>query len=344
MNPRLSKTSALLFAAVALALVPLWPAPAMAQSEAELRRVEASVDAGLAYLASKQQPNGSFPSGYGDNQAVNAVCLLAFLGRGHVPGRGPYREVVGSALEHILDSQADSGLFVSENQSHGPMYEHALATLAVIEASGFVTEPRVRRAAQRAVDLIVSAQNKQGGWRYQPETNEADSSVSAMQIVTLRAAENAQLLVPQDTLDRALQYLRSCEADGGGFGYMPGQGAAPARSAAGLLCYFLLGTHDDPHVQRTLDYFKKPENFQRITKHLGYTSYYAMQAHFQAGGAHWARWAPHATWLVMQYQQPDGAFREFGHSRPNGDDHCYGTAMALLTLEVYMHYLPAYQR
>src|SRR5436190_6327743 len=52
-----------------------------------VKKVRAATTRALEYLRSKQKPNGSWH----ENQAMNALALLAFMGRGHVPGRGPYR-------------------------------------------------------------------------------------------------------------------------------------------------------------------------------------------------------------------------------------------------------------
>ena len=161
-----------------------------ADEQRQLTRVEAAVDRGLEYLAGQQEAGGSFPTGVSGkpNTGVTALCLLAFMGRGHAPGRGPYRETVGRTIEFLLDSRQENGLIVRPGgNSHGPMYEHALATLGLIEASGWLVEPEIREACQQAVDLIVHAQNREGGWRYQPQPNDADLSVTVMQVVALRA-------------------------------------------------------------------------------------------------------------------------------------------------------------
>ena len=46
------------------------------------------------------------------NTGINALCLLAFLGRGHVPGRGPYKETVDRAAVFAvptLESEYEEG-------------------------------------------------------------------------------------------------------------------------------------------------------------------------------------------------------------------------------------------
>lgn len=312
---------------------------------AELARVEAAVDQGLDFLVRAQNADGSWPSKLGPrNNGVTAVCLLAFLGRGHTPQRGPLAPVVDRALAFLLSTQNDKGLYDSPNRSHGPMYDHALATLAVIEACGYVTDPAVRRSAQRAVDLIVKSQNKQGGWRYQPVPQDADLSVTVMQIVALRAAINARLQVPEQTMTEALQYVRSCAVKEGGFGYQGPSNPAPPRTAAGILSMQLLGAWEDPAVEKSLAYLDRQRVFDNQPQHFWYMAYYAMQAHFQAGGDHWQRWHPVARKAILGWQQPDGSWPGFKEERVDGPENCYSTAMAVMCLEVYMHYLPAYQR
>lgn len=310
----------------------------------DMQRVEASVDAALKYLAVHQRPDGSWPSKYGNNHGVNALCLLAFLGRGHVPGRGPYQPVVDRSIAHLLEHQTEQGLFKSPNPSHGPMYEHALATLSLIEAYGFLPTPEMRERVQRAIDLIVKTQNNEGGWRYHPVPQQADLSATVMQIVALHAARNARLDVPVETMDKALKYVRACRQDGGGFRYQPQRnGARPGVSAAGILSMALLGDFDDPHIAATVDWIEQRAGYKPNMSHFWYFNYYAMQAHFQIGGSAWARWHPRVRGYLLDNQRPDGSW-ESGRRDINGPANCYSTAMAAISLEVFLHYLPAYQR
>ena len=314
----------------------------------ELLRVEASVDRAVRYLAEHQLPDGSFPNSVANgrsNHGVNGICLLAIMGRGHAPNRGPYRDIIMRGLTHILAAQTEQGLFLSEGRSHGPMYEHALATLAVIEAYGFLPSDNVRRAAQKAVDLIVAAQNNEGGWRYNPDPTDADLSVTVMQVVALRAAQNARLHVPQETLDAAAEYTRACATPGGGYAYMPGRGPKVAMAAAGALCLQLLGHHDDPSVAPALRYLRDREYVHWMDGYFYYASYYSMQATFQAGGEHWDDWHPRVRAYLLNTQNEDGSWPGWDEDKFNGPEaKCYPTAFAAMTLEVYLHYLPAYQR
>jgi prenyltransferase beta subunit len=310
----------------------------------EMKRVEAAIDRGLEYLLRHQNADGSFQSWNGRNHAVNGPALLAFLGRGHVPGRGPYQPVVDRAVAFIQATQTPQGLYRSPNAAR-TMYEQGLVTLAMIEASGNIGSPALRDSVQRAVDLIVSAQNPQGGWRYNPTSTDADLSVTVMQVVALRAAQNARLRVPQETIDLARQYVLSCAHPNGGFGYQPGGGPAPARTAAGTLSLQLLGGFDHPAVEAGLKYLQNMKYGPHIA-YFYYCNYYAMQAAFQAGGDHWEHWHPVARKWFLDHQHPDGSWPGIGSEAKfnHANALTFSTAFATICLEVYLHYLPAYQR
>ena len=311
---------------------------------AEMQRIEAAVDKALEYLVAQQRPDGSWPSGYGNNNGVNAVCLLALLGRGHTPSRGPYQAPILKAINFIYATQNDAGLYVSPNKSHGPMYGHALSTLAMIESYGYFPEPRLHASIQKALDLIVKAQTPQGGWRYQPVPTDADLSVTVMQVVALHAGRNAQFRIPEETFEKALQYARSCVVPTGGFTYQSGKGGpAPPRTAAGILCMQLLGAFDDPAVAQGLEWLNKIDYKPQIG-HFWYMNYYAMQASFQAGGEYWTRWSGRAKEFLLRTQDADGSWPSYTGAQFNGNARCYSTAFGAMSLQVFLHYLPAYQR
>ena len=336
-----------------LALLLLFTATPPAHAEPPLseqrvvEQVRSSVDRAIDYLASQQPPDGGWNH---DNQAPNALAILAFLGRGHVPGRGPYKDVVERGKNFILAGQQPNGLFASLRPSHGPMYEHALATLACAELYGMDPSPKLEDGLRKAVQLIVSAQAPSGGWRYQPQPNDADLSVSVMQIVALRAANNAEIPLPDRTIERAIDYVKSCAHANGGFAYQTGGGPKPEMSAAGVLSLQLLGRYEDPSVVKALD-FLAPQKIKwegGPVQYFYYFHYYAMQAHYQAGGKYWNDWHPQVRELLLSKQNPDGSWDVPAGTSENegvvGRNKIYWTAMSSLVLEVYLHYLPAYQR
>src|SRR5207244_589645 len=124
-----------------------------------------------------------------------------------------------------------------------------------------------------------------------------------MQIVALRAANNAEIPVPAATIERAIKYVRSCSAPAGGFGYQgPAQG--PQTSAAGILSLQLLGQYNDPTIPKALEYVATiPIQWGAGgAQYFYYFHYYAIQANYQAGGKHWNDWHPRIRELLVEKQ------------------------------------------
>src|SRR5262245_55275715 len=54
------------------------------------QQFERSIDKALAWIASQQAADGSFPTPPSGQPAVTSLCVMAFLSRGHQPGMGAY--------------------------------------------------------------------------------------------------------------------------------------------------------------------------------------------------------------------------------------------------------------
>ena len=68
----------------------------------EWARVDAAVARGLAWLATQQRADGSFPTIDTGQPGVTSLCVLAFMAHGHIPGEGPYGRQLERAVEYIL--------------------------------------------------------------------------------------------------------------------------------------------------------------------------------------------------------------------------------------------------
>ncbi len=319
-----------------------------APSDAEITpRLEDAVRRGFEYLRRQQKPDGSFGQGrFGQHVGVTSLCAIGFMADGDLPGRGEFGECVQKALNFVLDHSTETGLLVSD-ETHGPMYGHGFATLFLGEIYGMNQEDdRVRDALVRAVQLIVSSQNDEGGWRYNPVPDDADVSVTICQVMALRSARNAGIKVPKSTIDDAIRYVRACQNSDGGFRYMKDLGgSAWPRTAAGVASLFYAGVYEDQSIERGLDYLKQTA-FPRggggfaggfSQPHYFYGHYYAVQAMYLAGGDRWKTWWPAIRDELLAKQNPDGSW-----SDPQGDS--YGTAMALIVLQMPKRYLPIFQR
>ncbi|MHC4415202.1 MAG: prenyltransferase/squalene oxidase repeat-containing protein [Planctomycetota bacterium] len=302
-----------------------------------------AVSRGFTYLRAQQNSDGSFGRGrYGRHVGITALCGLAFMSDGHLPGRGEYGDQVAGALEFVLAHSTETGLLAADT-SHGPMYGHGFAALFLGEIYGMNPEDkRVRDALVRAVDLIVGTQNDEGGWRYNPVPYDADISVTICQIMALRSARNAGIKVPKRTIDRAVEYVRRCQNPDGGFKYMlQAGGSAWPRTAGGVASLFYAGIYEDDSITRGLEYLTGTALPGRRTAgqaHYYYGHYYAVQAMYLAGGEHWRTWWPAIRDELIAKQASSGGWLD--HHAGGA----YATAMSLIILQMPKRYLPIFQR
>ncbi|MFQ5734615.1 MAG: prenyltransferase/squalene oxidase repeat-containing protein [Planctomycetaceae bacterium] len=312
-------------------------------------RTARAVDAALAHLAKRQQSDGSFGSGrFRGNVAVTALSGMAFLAAGHTPGRGKYGKVVRDAVEYILDRTRSNGYIVEkEVRYHGPMYGHGFATMFLSEVYGSThsrtLKMRLKTKLRLAVNLIVSTQNKNGGWRYKPDSTDADVSVTVCQVMALRAARNSGVYVSKTgTIDPCIAYLKRCQNKNGGFRYQTTVrvNSLFPRSAAGVVALYSAGIYKGKEISAGLNYLRRfvPRGTARKNSHYYYGQYYAVQAMWHAGGDDWRAWYPAIRDELLADQE--------GGNRWQDEFICdeYGTAMACLILQMPVNYLPIFQR
>ncbi|MDX1963784.1 MAG: prenyltransferase/squalene oxidase repeat-containing protein [Pirellulales bacterium] len=307
-------------------------------------KTQDAIDRGLKFLAQRQQDDGAFgTSGYSRNVGVCALAGMAFLSAGSMPGRGPFGGQIDRCLDFLLEHTEESGFItIPDMLTHGPMYGHGFATLFLAECFGMTRRGDLRPKLAKAVELIVQTQNNDGGWRYQPQREDADISVTICQIMALRAARNSGLHVPPETVRRCVDYVKRCQQPDGGFVYMlqTGGTSAFARSAAGVVALQSAGIYEGPEIEKGLAYLMthlpKGDNYQKDS-HYFYGHYYAVQAMWQAGGESWERWFPAIRDGLLHRQQQNGSWL---------DPICaeYGTAMACIILQMPNNYLPIFQR
>ncbi|NQU09377.1 terpene cyclase/mutase family protein [bacterium] len=287
---------------------------------------------GLRYLVQTQTTEGSWRDVQGAQPAVIGLAVLAMLAHGDDPNTGPYAAPIRRGLEFILRSQDERTGYIGSS-----MYNHGFAALALAEAYGMVAEPRLGPALRKAVDLIVASQarNPRGGWRYSPESHDADTTVSGAQLVALFAARNAGLAVPEEAIQKGIKFFQSCACAEGGFGYTTAQGPNNPRSAIGALVYTLAGRRDAVAYEKAMQFLQQDPFSRR--EYPFYYEYYAAQAFFHADARSWATWNQANLKYLGSTQNADG-----GWDSNNG--RTFATAAALLSLALNYRYLPIYER
>jgi hypothetical protein len=310
---------------------------------------EAAVARGLEFLKTNQLPQGNWSfskfkeAGAAQNNhddiAATAFGVLPFLGAGFThKNPSKYTKNVENALRFLTLRQNRDGEF------HPLMYSHALATMAICEAYGLTDDIALRMPAQRAIDYLVDAQSKEGGWRYGRKQPGYDTSVGGWALMALKSGQMANLRVPAESMNRAKKWLDDAgTADGSAYGYTS-RGEGVNTTAVGLLCREYLGWGPrNPGLEAGI---RRLEAWRPQRTNM-YFSYYATQVMHHAGGTAWDRWNPVMRESLIADQDQGTKNPELKGSWYHTG--CMGgrlmeTSLSILTLEVYYRHLPLYRR
>jgi len=306
-----------------------------------------AIDRGFEFLVKDQASDGSWgniKSGpYRVPVANTALTLLAFMVKGHFPGYGKYADTLDRGKKYLLSAAKKS----PDGYLGTSMYEHGLATLALSEMWG-MTKNRddneiIRNALEACVKVILRSQDPRGSWTYLPKPAGGDTSITIMQLVALASARQAGILVPDETIDRGVAYLESCQSpDNGGFAYTPKnpRGTTYACSAGSTYVLHLCGQRNTDMLKAGVDYMKSwPEQvFTGGNPYYYYVHYYGLQAIVQDSDDAYAEWYPRIRDAMLKRQRKDGSWHGGQGGLPQS------TAMAILTLGTPHRFLPIYQR
>ncbi|MEM0925650.1 MAG: prenyltransferase/squalene oxidase repeat-containing protein [Planctomycetota bacterium] len=301
---------------------------------------------GLAYLTSQQDARGTWDGGEGNGPGTTALAVLAFLASGEDPNFGPYRDTIRRGIRHIIAAQSPQTGYIGPS-----MYHHGFASLALAEAYGavdddeyFSAQEENGRSIEEALELATRAtltaqkRNRRGGWRYSPVANDADTSVSGTVMISLLAARNAGMKVPDRSIDRAIEYFVSMTLPDGSVAYSAAGdsgGDSIARSSIVNLVLSIARRRDLPAFDQSKRYLVLNQDSDSLWPE--YSRYYLAQALFQVDADLWQRWNDQLVKKLKSAQQPDGHFEgELGDVN--------STSMSLLALAVNFRFLPIYER
>jgi hypothetical protein len=309
------------------------------KSDLITKDAQKAIDAGLAWLARQQADDGSFgTNAYRGNVAVTGLVGSAFLSAEPSEAND---KIIAKAVQYLLKSEdANRPGFINNQRAafHGPMYGHAFAVHFLADAHPRLSDKNQQKAVkemlERATKLIVNAQNNEGGWRYNPQPQDADISVTACQISALHAVRKTGIDVPKKSIDQAIVYVKKCQdANSGGFRYQAfGAGGGPgfARTGAGLASLTVFGAKDDEATKKGMAYLKRVgmgKDFGGEAMHFFYGHYFAAVGMWNAGEKEFREWYPTIRDELVKRQKD-------GHWEQNLMCTHYCTANALIILQM----------
>ena len=338
--------------------------------------IDASVKRGVAYLVSTQSPEGAFLDPDRGNQygsVMSALAVLSMASVGHQPtDKTPEGLAMRKGIDFLLraDRQRPDGYFGNTDSSR--MYGHGIITLALCEMLGMGVDASqdklLRDRCQKSIELILRSQRVKkhsprfdGGWRYTPESGDADLSVTIWQLLSLRSAKNAGLAVPKEAIDSAVEYLKQSykserDASGkptdpkSGFAYQPGGTPEFATTAAGLLALQICGEYTAPEVLGASDWLldmtqgggPRKHQIQYNQRWFFYGLYYFSQGMQKRGGVYANEAKGIVEKILLANQLPDGSWIS-GDGQERNAGRVYSTSLGILSFATKYHYLPIYQ-
>ena len=286
--------------------------------------------------------------------AATGMGLLPFLAAGitHRPSptaKKDYSKVVDGAINFLMRKQAKDGAY------SGDMYAHGIATIAMCEAYGLTSDPKIKISAQRALNFIAYAQDPAGGgWRYAPK-QAGDLSVTGWELMALKSGQMAGLSVSRNILKASERFLDSVESPTkkGNYKYMPDSGESPTMTAVGLLCRQYSGVNArNPGLLAGVQVLRA--NPPGRTGNI-YYEYYATQVMHHMQGEDWNFWnlGPNGDGKggirdTLIAKRDVGTTPKRPHQAGSWGGSQGGrlmaTSLSLLCLEVYYRHLPLYRR
>ncbi|MCE9561238.1 MAG: terpene cyclase/mutase family protein [Planctomycetes bacterium] len=362
------------------------PGVGFADDKADAKKqVEDAVDKGLAWLKTSQAEDGHWEATNGAYHiAMTGLAGMALMMEGSNLKEGKYSDQIRKAVEWLQKKQQQNGL-LAHNQNAGDfgsyMHGHGFATMFLASAYGESEDKdqqdKLEQTIKKAAEFSSKAQSTKkhtfpdgrtvtlGGWGYTSaaESGVDEGSITVTQLQALRAARNAGINVPRETIDKSLAYLEACTTPNGGLVYsyvsINGKAAAgaerPPLTVAAVAGSFSAGQYKGELAKKWIKFCKEkiPVAKGRIA-HDEYQSYYFAQFMYVLGDdrygalfpkedkADWLTWTKYKEamypYLIEQQDKKTGAWNS-GFIGP-----VFGTSVNLAILQLDKAVLPIYQR
>jgi hypothetical protein len=342
------------FSAVAAFAVLLVARPLAAEAPAEDPAAKAMAK-GIEALGKMQGADGH----WGDKFpiAVTAISALSILASDE---KALENDRMWKAYEWLLTQQKDGDF---KGEGHTWLHSEGFATLFFAELYGkclFEKEPpkkvdleKLKAIISGAAELIVRAQNEDGGWFYQKDpAGDHEGSTTVCAVQALRAAKNFGIKVPKQVLDKGFAYLKSTQLPDGGFEYKRGTGSSMVAGTSGALATLVLMQRLDEKTMIDAMGFLAKQKVQGLSadRFPDYALFYAMMAMQvidEEYGDHKPEakaWGPQIRDFVVKAQGEDGVWKNIGWMGSEESSAAYATGYYVLTLSVTKGKLSIFHR
>ncbi|MCG3134528.1 MAG: hypothetical protein HMLKMBBP_01842 [Planctomycetes bacterium] len=336
-------------------------------TRAETEQFRSVVPLALGWLARNQEEDGRWSASRhggepGHDVGVTGLAMLAFVGAGNTNASGEHAAAVKKAVSWIVSQQDAEGCIGPRNRQHF-IYDHAWASLALVESYALSQSPALKIPAQRAVDFVVRARNPYLGWRYGVRDGDNDTSMTGTMVMVLKSAKLAGLAVDDMAFKGALSWFeKMTDSDTGRTGYIT-RGGAPARTstaadrfppervetptaiASVARAFCGLDPATDPVIAKGAALVASKPPVWRDDSVDFHWWYWGTLATFQRGGDEWRTWSARLVRALGPNQQ-----RESGADAGSwtADDpwtaeggRVYATSMACLAAQIVQRYASA---
>ena len=173
-------------------------------------------------------------------QAMTGMALLAFLGHCELQDSPQFGPTVQKAIDYLTSISPDE----MAGGGGAGAYAHGIRTYALCEAYTMTKIPKLKEYAKRAALFTIKGQNENGGWAYgfgKGPVAHTDLSVSGWCIQGLKAAALTGIPIEglDESMDKAIQYVKNCQDNTGRFKYRMaqhgGQSGGGSLTGTGIL-------------------------------------------------------------------------------------------------------------
>ncbi|MEM7396119.1 MAG: hypothetical protein AAF492_27610, partial [Verrucomicrobiota bacterium] len=178
----------------------------------ELAARETAIRNGTEWLAAAQSDAGSWKAEEWGGQkkytvGITGLALVSLLHAHDDPVEGPFAPHIARAIDFLRSRQLPGGNYGDIYRTG--LYNHAIATLALLEAYRMQPDDELKKSLDRAIHFTLNRKNGTAGWDYvAPRSPSNDSGGSFWPLMVLEQARHLGWRQVADARDRGYLELK----------------------------------------------------------------------------------------------------------------------------------------